>query len=243
MRITITSPHDVITLDDTSDRQSGVWALKKDGIKGLHGTPNIRESPLDRPQTDGAYWPSRLTQSSRSISLDCIILNASSLAATQARDRINALACQPLTLTVSDVNGERSIDCWLAADPEPLMRRRMDAFEFALLLTCPDPYWQGALLWQSPQSGRVLVDNTGNAPTWLRFEARSRITRLHATWLDADIEWAGNTTALALDTRDMIPSAGQVTADWALPIQPGVTQVAVSTDCTNLRVGFRPAWR
>lgn len=243
MRLTITSPHDVISLSDHCNDPRHVWAIRRDGVSGLFGTPTTRESPLDRPQMDGAYWPSRLTQGSRTISLDCYIQGISSLEAAQARDRINALACQPLTLSVEDVNGQRSVDCWLAADPEPLMRHTMSAFEFALILTCPDPYWLGEILWQSPQSGRVLVDNTGNAPTWLRFEARSRITRLHATWLDADIEWAGNTTALALDTRDMIPSAGQVTADWALPIQPGVTQVAVDTDCTDLRVGFRPAWR
>ena len=243
MRITIESPIDVITLDDTGRDPRHVWAIKKDGVTGLFGTPSTRESALDRPQMDGAYWPSRLTQGSRSISLDCVILGASSLEAARARDRINALVCQPLTLTVQDANGSRHTTCWLAADPEPLMRRHMSAFEFGLVLTCPDPYLYGEWLWQAPQAGRVRVDNTGTAPTWLQFGASSRITRLHAVWGDAEIEWEGDTASLTLDTRDMIPSAGLVTADWAMPIQPGVTQVTVDTDCTDLRVGFRPAWR
>lgn len=243
MRITITSPNDVIALSDQYDDPIHVWAIKKDGVSGLYGTPSTRESPLERPQMDGAYWPSRLTQGSRTISLDCVIKGASSLDAALARDRINALTCQPLTLSVEDVNGRREIDCWLTADPEPLMRRHKDGFEFGLVLSCPDPYWHGEWLWQSPQSGRLQLANLGTAPTWLQFRAASHITTLYATWGDAEIEWEGDTNDLLLDTRDMIPSAGQVTADWALPVQPGKTQLTIQTDCSTLDVGIRPAWR
>ncbi|MFR0587715.1 hypothetical protein [Bifidobacterium pseudolongum] len=243
MRITITSPNDVIALSDQYDDPTHVWAIKKDGVSGLYGTPSTRESPLERPQMDGAYWPSRLTQGSRTVSLDCVITGASSLDAALARDRINALTCQPLTLSVEDVNGRREIDCWLTADPEPLMRRHKDGFEFGLVLSCPDPYWHGEWLWQAPQSGRLALVNLGTAPTWIRFRAMSKITTLYAAWNDAEIEWEGDTGELLLDTRDMIPSAGQITADWALPVQPGKTLLTIQTDCSTLDVGIRPAWR
>lgn len=244
-RITITSSVDTLVLNGNRTWEAGDHSLilKKDGIKGLYGSPDVREKPLDRPQMDGAYWPSRLTQGARTITLDAFAHGLSSVETMRLIDRLNALIGRELSILVEDSAGQRTLSGWLSADPEPLMLTTQRHFAFALVITCPDPYKYGEWLWQSPQSGRVLVDNTGTAPTWLRFEARSRITRLHAAWADAEIEWEGDTGELLLDTRDMIPSAGLVTADWALPIQPGATQVTVDTDCTDLRVGFRPAWR
>ena len=244
-RITITSDTDTLVLNGNRTWEAGDrrLILKKDGIKGLYGSPNIREKPLDRPQMDGAYWPSRLTQESRTITLDAFAHGLSSVETMNLIDRLNALTGRALTVLVEDSAGRRTLSGWLAADPEPLMLVTQRHFEFALIITCPDPYKYGEWLWQAPQAGRVRVDNTGTAPTWLQFRASSRITRLHGVWSDAEIEWEGDTASLTLDTRDMIPSAGLVTADWAMPVQPGVTQVTVDTDCTDLRVGFRPAWR
>ena len=244
-RITIMSDADTLVLNGNRIWEAGDRSLilKKDGIKGLYGTPATRESVLDRPQMDGAYWPSRLTQGARTVTLDAFAHGLSSIETMQLIDRLNNLLGRELTLLVEDAAGRRTLTGWLASDPEPLMLVTQRHFEFALIITCPDPYKYGEWLWQSTQSGLVLVDNTGTAPTWLQFRASSRITRLHAVWGDAEIEWEGDTASLTLDTRDMIPSAGLVTADWAMPIQPGVTQVTVDTDCTALRVGFRPAWR
>lgn len=244
-RITIASDVDTLVLNGNRTWQAGDRSLilKKDGIKGLYGSPDVREKPLDRPQMDGAYWPSRLTQGARTITLDAFAHGLSSVETMRLIDRLNALIGRELTILVEDSAGQRTLSGWLSADPEPLMLTTQRHFAFALVITCPDPYKYGEWLWQSPQSGRVLVSNTGTAPTWVRFEASSRITRLHAAWLDAEIEWEGDTGELLLDTRDMIPSAGLVTADWAMPVQPGVTQVTVDTDCTDLRVGSRPAWR
>lgn len=245
MRLTITSPTDVITLSDHYEDPHHVWAIRKDGISGLFGTPSTRESPLERPQMSGAYWPSRLTQPSRTISLDCYIRGASTLEAARARDRINALMGQPLTLTVEDVSGRRMIDCYLTADPEPLMQRRMTAFEFALILSCPDPYWLGELQWTrlGYASQTIPITNPGTAPTWLRFRTSGRITHLDVVYGDAEISWEGDTKSLTLDTRDMIPSAGRITADWAMPVEPGVTPITIRSDCGSLDLGLRPAWR
>ena len=244
-RITIASDVDTLVLNGNRTWQAGDRSLilKKDGIKGLYGSPDVREKPLDRPQMDGAYWPSRLTQGARTITLDAFAHGLSSVETMRLIDRLNDLMGRELSILVEDSAGQRTLSGWLSADPEPLMLVTQRHFAFALVITCPDPYKYGAWLWQSTQSGRVLVNNTGTAPTWLRFRAVSHITRLHAVWGDAEIEWKGDTGELLLDTRDMIPSAGLVTADWAMPVQPGVTQVTVDTDCTDLRVGFRPAWR
>lgn len=244
-RITIASDVDTLVLNGNRTWQAGDRSLilKKDGIKGLYGSPDVREKPLDRPQMDGAYWPSRLTQGARTITLDAFAHGLSSVETMRLIDRLNDLMGRELSILVEDSAGQRTMSGWLSADPEPLMLVTQRHFEFALVITCPDPYKYGAWLWQAPQAGSVRVDNTGTAPTWLQFSASSRITRLHAVWGDAEIEWEGDTGELLLDTRDMIPSAGLVTADWAMPVQPGVTQVTVDTDCTALRVGFRPAWR
>ena len=244
-RITIASDVDTLVLNGNRTWQAGDRSLilKKDGIKGLYGSPDVREKPLDRPQMDGAYWPSRLTQGARTITLDAFAHGLSSVETMRLIDRLNDLMGRELSILVEDSAGQRTLSGWLSADPEPLMLTTQRHFAFALVITCPDPYKYGAWLWQSTQSGRVLVDNTGTAPTWLQFRSSSRITRLHAVWGGAEIEWEGDTASLTLDTRDMIPSTGQVTADWALPVQPGTTQLTIRTDCSQLEVGFRPAWR
>lgn len=244
-RITIMSDADTLVLNGNRIWEAGDRSLilKKDGIKGLYGTPATRESVLDRPQMDGAYWPSRLTQGARTVTLDAFAHGLSSIETMQLINRLNNLLGRELTLLVEDAAGRRTLTGWLAADPEPLMLVTQRHVDFALVITCPDPYKYGGWLWQAPQAGRVRVDNTGTAPTWLRFRASSRITTLYAVWGDAQIEWKGDTASLTLDTRDMIPSAGQVNADWALPVQPGSTQLTIRTDCSTLEVGIRPAWR
>ena len=109
-RITIISPDDTIVLRDDYRWKHHIWAIKKNGISGLFGTPAVRETPTDRPQTDGAYWPSRLTQKPRSISLDCVIRGLSSVDAAQARDRINALAGKELTIVEHTASGPTHAD-------------------------------------------------------------------------------------------------------------------------------------
>lgn len=242
MRITLTGPHDTIVMDGDGSLDHDLTILK-DGVTGWYSTPAVREAGLDRPQQDGCYWPSRMTQPGRTISIHVLEHAISSVQAALMSQLLCALMGHALTLTVEDQLGTRTCECWLADDPAASMLVTQTAFECTLVLYCPDPYKYGEWLWQSPQSGRLQLANLGTAPTWIRFRARSKITTLYAVWGDAEIEWEGNTSSLILDTRDMIPSAGQVTADWALPVQPGTTQLTIRTDCSQLEVGFRPAWR
>ena len=97
-RITIVTDTDTITLRDDYRWKHHIHAIKKNGITGLFGTPGMKESTTSIPQQDGDYWPSRITQKPRSISLDCVIRGLSSAEAAQERDRINALFGQTLTI-------------------------------------------------------------------------------------------------------------------------------------------------
>lgn len=242
MRITLTGPHDTIVMDGDGSLDHDLTILK-DGVTGWYSTPAVREAGLDRPQQDGCYWPSRLTQPGRTVSIHVLEHAISSVQAALMSQRLCALMGHALTLTVEDQLGIRTCTCWLADDPAAGMLVTQTAFECTLVLYCPDPYKYGEWLWQAPQSGRLALVNLGTAPTWIRFRAMSKITTLYAAWDDAEIEWEGDTGELLLDTRDMIPSAGQITADWALPVQPGNTLLTIRSDCSTLDVGIRPAWR
>ncbi len=242
MRITLTGPHDTIVMDGDGSLDHDLTILK-DGVTGWYSTPAVREAGLDRPQQDGCYWPSRLTQPGRTVSIHVLEHAISSVQAALMSQRLCALMGHALTLTVEDQLGIRTCTCWLADDPAAGMLVTQTAFECTLVLYCPDPYKYGEWLWQAPQSGRLALVDLGTAPTWIRFRAMSKITTLYAAWDDAEIEWEGDTGELLLDTRDMIPSAGQITADWALPVQPGKTLLTIQTDCSTLDVGIRPAWR
>lgn len=245
MRITIRSADDTICLSDSYTDIRHVWAIKQDGVRGLFGTPSVREAPIERPQQDGAYWPSRFTQSSRTISLDCFIRGLSTAEAANARDRINALMCKSLVLEVQDVFGVRQTECYLTADPEPLMRYRMQAFEFGLVLSCPDPYWYGPIRWFETTSREVRMEvvNNGNAPSWPIIKCEGNVTRLSYAYDYGIIEWTGESNGLEIDTHDMIPSAGHISQDLAFPIYPGRCKPLLKTDAAKTLIGVRPAWR
>lgn len=244
-RITITTDTDSIRLDDHYRNPFHVWAIKKNGITGILGTPAVRETTTDIPQMDGAYWPSRLTQKPRSISLDCFIKGLSSVETAQARDRINALTGRTLDITIEDASGLRTLTGYLTADPEPLMRFREQAFEFGLVITCPDPFKYGRPQTFAASYGVIRAVNEGNAATWPLIQVTGHATTLHLKCGDTgEIRWEGDTGDLTLDMRDMIPSAGRITLDHAFPIPPGTHDVTVQTNTgAAVTLTLRPAWR
>ena len=243
-RITIISPDDTIVLRDDYRWKHHIWAIKKNGITGLFGTPAVRETPTDRPQTDGAYWPSRLTQKPRSISLDCVIRGLSGVDAAQARDRINALAGKELTIVEHTASGTRSLKGFLAADPEPMMRWHEQGFEFGLVISCPDPLKYGEPVTFVASGGVCRVTNSGTASTWPTVSVSGRVTSLRLTMGDGEVRWEGDAEDLELDFRDMIPSSGTVTKDLAFRIPPGTSTVTVRADAgSTVSMTVRPAWR
>ncbi|BFK41584.1 hypothetical protein I070019H7_18840 [Bifidobacterium longum] len=243
-RITIVTDTDTIPLRDDYRWKHHIHAIKKNGITGLFGTPGMKESTTSIPQQDGDYWPSRITQKPRSISLDCVIRGLSSAEAAQERDRINALFGKPLTIIEETAAGTRQLTGMLAADPEPTMRWKEQGFEFGLVITCPDPLKYGQPVTYTTSGGVIRCQNPGTAATWPSVRISGHVTSLTLAYAGHRVQWQGDAQNLALDFRDMIPSAGIVTYDDAFQIPPGgavVSAVVVGGGAASMIV--RPAWR
>ncbi|WEV68713.1 hypothetical protein OZX73_05325 [Bifidobacterium sp. ESL0775] len=242
MRITLTSDVDTIVLSDSFVWRHDVWGIKKDGIQGLLGTPQYKESFESIPQQDGDYWPSRLTQKGRTITLDCEANRLSSVEAAQAVRRVCDLFGRRLTITVEDANGRYQLTGALADDPSPTMHRREQGFGFGLVLYCPDPHKYGDWASFPASGGSIRVSNAGNVATWPIVEADS----VSSFTLDLNgqrVVWSGSPSWLRLDFADMMPSQGVVGVDDAFRIPPGDSTVNASYSGSGLRMLVRPAWR
>lgn len=250
MRLIIQTDQDSITLTDHPENRHDFWCIKEDGVSGLYGTPAVRESPTDRPQASGAYWPSRLTQKPRSVSIDAYVMTPSSLDAAMARERINNLMGRELTIIEITPLGRRVMTGYLSADPEPTMRLRAHrAFEFGLVITCPDPLKYGVEQTFDVKDGVCTVRNDGNAPTWpiitLSGPCSTLSVEVRADGVQAagKIVWSGSgPDGMELDLRDMVPTVGRITVDNAVPIMPGRHVLDVTADNTVM-VHLQSAWR
>lgn len=246
-RITLTTATDTMTLEGNRPwgmRDKRILMIRKDGIKGLYGTPLVRESATAHPQMSGSYWPSKLTQDARSISLDCYAKGLSSVETIQLIDRINALVGQDIAIVVEDAAGRRYLNGYLAADPEPLMGVRQDMFTFALVITCPDPYKYGDWVWAREAHGTVTLTNTGNAPTWSKVRVNDAMTHIAITYNNLTVEWTGDAPhGWSFDFRDALPSVGKLDQGQVFSIPPGSHTLQVDTDSRDVNIGIRPAWR
>jgi hypothetical protein len=242
MRITIQSDVDTITLSDHWIRPDGILGIRKNGIKGLHGTPGYKDSFESKPQQDGEYWPSRFTQKARDITIDITAKRHSSVDNAALTDRLCDLLGRPLTLIVHDAHGERTLTGALADDPEPTMRWGEQGFDCSLIVHCPDPHKYGPWLEYPAANGVALVENTGNAPTWPIVHA-SGVSRLTCSLGDQAVIWQGSTSPLTLDFADMQPSQGLVTLDDAFPIPPGRSSVSVNVDAGQASLMVRSCWK
>lgn len=244
MRITIVSDVDEIVLSGAPETPDHVWGILKDGIDGLLGTPAVREEPIDVPQQDGCYMPSRLTQGKRVVTIRAMIKGASSIEAAQARDRICDLACRHLRLTVEDAAGVRSMDCFLTGDPEPLMVYGEQGFSFALILTCLDPLKYGTEIGYDSHGGLLIVRNGGKAATWPRVHVAGQVATLSLSHGGHTIAWRGSATGLDIDFRDLQPSSGVIVQADPFKIKPGTSQIQVTvTEGCTVSVYVKPAWR
>lgn len=98
MRVTIDSGTDLLAFTTVRPMNHGVMRVTK--ITGWYGAKGAREQATDRPQQDGAYWPSRLTGGGRTVTVNAAAVCRSSIQLAVLRDRLNALACTPLTLSL-----------------------------------------------------------------------------------------------------------------------------------------------
>ncbi|MBW3077685.1 phage tail family protein [Bifidobacterium simiiventris] len=219
------------------------WITNK-GVTGLFGTPKPRESGVDMPQSDGAYWPSRLTAGGRTIELPCAMTCASSIELAALRDRLNSLMCKPLDILVESSGREWLMRGWLADDPDYTILSREQVAEFTLIVYCPDPLKYGRPVAYSPVDGRIAVDNPGMMPVWPRITVKGRVTSLSLSMSAHTVTWTGNANGLTLDFRDLIPSSGALSADDAFRIPPGRSTVTVSASAgATVSMEVTPAWR
>ena len=242
MLITIQSATDTIPLSDHWNTPRHVWGIKKNGIQGLLGTPAYKESFETKPQQDGEYWPSRLTQKSRDITIDCIAKWLTSIESANATDRICNLWGQPLTITVHDAHGKRTLTGALADDPEPTMRWTEQGVEFTLIIHCPDPHKYGDWISFPASNGLVQVENTGNMESW-PIVRTSGVSRLTLSLGGQTVAWSGSAETLTLDFESMQPSQGLVSVDDAFAIPPGRSSIPVSIDAGQLSMLVRPCWK
>lgn len=243
MRIQLVSDQDTLTLtDDRLDRMGDAW-IRKDGVDGLYGATKPRETGQAIPQQDGSYWPIRLTAESRTVTIRCVTSTQSTLALSVLVDRINAMACRPLTLVVDDTSGRRELSGWLADDPAQSMLASLRSMTFSLIIYCPDPLKYGPRIWFEATHALARVENAGNAPTWPSVRAEGSQT-LTLTLDGHTVRWRGDGGRLDLDFTDMVPSQGVIEYDDAFRIPPGISDISVQAqNGGQVGVSLRPAWR
>lgn len=221
------------------------FALDKNSLSGWYETPEVRETPLDRPQEDGAYWPSRLTQKPRIVTIRAHISQRKRSSRTQllsVNDRLNSLVGRRCTLMVQDELGCRSADGYLSSQMS--WETDLGFTELTLILSFPDPLKYGTQVAFTASGGAIRVRNDGNAPTWPSVAVSGHSTSLRLTLGDGEVRWQGDADGLALDFRDMIPDSGTVTVDRPFAIPPGESTVTVAVDSgASVSMTVKPAWR
>lgn len=245
MRISITADGiEPLTLVSGHQTDQGVLYLVKDGLDGWYGTPKPNESATSVPQRDGGYWPSRLTSASRTLTIKYAGVARSTVEAAHLRDRVCALACLPLTVTVHDAAGARSVTGFLADDPEPSMFSTELGFQGSLVISCPDPFKYGRpVVWRQYKAGLIHVANAGNAPSWPLLRSTGA-TSFDITFQGRRVSWKGAAAPLELDFTDMIPSQGTVSHDDAFQIPPGAWDLTVTqAGSPDISMTVSPAWR
>lgn len=217
----------------------------KDGTSGWYDAPEVKESTTGRPQSDGDYWPSRLTISKRVVTIRAHAVQrepGSTVELGRFNDLLNQLTGQPLTLLVEDQSGTRSSRGFLSA--QNAWQSDLGYTSLTLIITCPDPFKYGGSQTFAASYGIIHAVNEGTASTWPTITVTGHVTRLLVTIDGHRTEWQGDADGLTLDMRDMIPSAGGITVDDPMPLRPGRTDVTVQADNgTAVALHMRPAWK
>ena len=223
----------------------GYWILQ-DGLKGWFGTPDVRESSVERKMTDGDLFPGRITQGARVLTFECAACCESAVEAAHAIDNINGLVGKRLTIVGQDANNERTVCGYLAEDPDPDYKSDAVTVFFSLIVTCPDPLKYSDWVTFTQSGGSVEVVNGGNAPSYPKVHVDKSgdnpITYMTLTYKGRQVTWTGSANSLDLDFADMVPSAGTVSMDNAFAIDPGQQTVTVSSNGL-VTLYIRSAWR
>lgn len=213
------------------------------GSEGWFGTPAPREEPIERFQTDGDLFPSRITQGPRIATFHGHGRFGSSIDAAAFMDKVNGLFGRELDVVEEGPNGLRSARGFLSADPEFELRERSTVLDFDLIVTCPNPLKLGNVVTVALANGTNAIMVDGNAPTWPSVEIVGSASSLSVTCQGRQVQWTGSIGNARLDFDDMQPSAGKVVKDNAFQLVPG-RQNSVSVQCDGkATMSYRPAWR
>jgi hypothetical protein len=244
MRVTVASDVDDIIF------ANGIWAdfapfwIVAGGFEGLYGTPPVRETqPVAIPQQDGDYWPSRLTQGGRTVTIKGATFCRSSIEMSEKQQRLSDLIARELRVTVEDEAGRQHVTGYLVEDPETSVYFDRQRLYFTLIIYCPDPLKYGDPVVFSPSGGLLRVENAGRVGSWPSVHVDGGVTALSLSLGSRTVRWSGNANVLDLDLRDMIPSAG-VASGQAFRIPPGASIIPVSlSGGGSLSMTVSPAWR
>lgn len=241
MRVVISSPADEIVAGTASTGHPGpVYVTRLDGWRGA---PAPQGEPVALPVAGGAAWPVRVTTASRVVTVGLHALCATGLEAAQLCDRLAALAGQSLTLEVADEGGMRSAECLLSDSVDPVVGRGGRRVDADIILTCPDPLRYGPEQVVDGEGGAFSALVGGTAPTWPVFRFSGPVTSFSLSSGGHSVSWEGR-GPVKLDTRDMVPSTGTLSADDGFSVGPGHVYVSYSaTGATGATMTVRPAWR
>ena len=217
----------------------GYW-LMSSRLRGWFETPAAREQPTAGATTDGDWWPVRLTQGARVLTIPGLADCVSSIEANRLIDNLNALFGQNLTVVGETAGGTRMVTGYMSDSPTITVYADHTTVEFDLTITCPDPLMYGKLKRITPVSNYFKVLNEGNVSVWPAFEVTGA-TYFRVEVGDQAVSWSGSGD-LVLDFADMQPNVGTVGVDNAFSIVPGMSYIQVATDGQATCL-FRSAWR
>lgn len=210
--------------------------------EGWFGTPEPREEPIERYQSDGDLVPRRFTQGARTVTFHGSARFRSSIEAADFADKLNSFCCDFVRIIEEGPNGRRQCVGYISDDPSPEFHENRCLILFDLIFTCPDPLKYGDEEYFAVTNGLCVTMNRGNAPTWPTVLVQGPVSYLTVSHGDQQVVWKGSASDLAIDFSDMVPNVGKITVDNAFKLLPGKQTLRVSTDGIA-KVSLRPAWR
>lgn len=232
----------VVLADKNCGNEVGWWLT---AIDGWLGTPSPREKAREAEGRTGDFWPAKITQGARTVTLEGVACCESSEEAARAVSTVNALAGQRLVVGCESALPYQEVEGFLSDDPACSLYAGECDVSFTLIISCPYPVKRGrGCVFRRIGPGGIRVSNEGNAPSWPRVKATGNLTYMTLKQGSGEVSWSGNAKELCIDFFDMVPSTGTVTVDKAFPIEPGISEVSVSCNAgAAVEFEVAPAWR
>ena len=248
VRVTIETDTDVIGIQSPMlDTRYHGWWLKS--IKGWDSPPAADYKPQRRPTADGSYMPTagQLTTEGRTLELACWTVCESSIAQSNACDRIADLIGRILTIRVTDSAGTRQTSGWITDDPNGTRWRHEENLNFTLVIYCPDPLKYGPPIEYPASTGMITVRNHGPPPVYPILHVTGTPKTVSLTYDGHRITWTLPNTGpvdAKLDLATMIPDTGTITMDDTFQVPPGTHLIrSTTTGNANTSLIIRNAWR